>query len=123
MLTIKRFAAAYIDLAIASALLYAIVLSLFGPKWFDGSGIDHLLMHVSIGITIYIFKDIFGPSVGKRILKLKIVNVKDGSRASLWKRLIRNVFLIYPIIDIITMIVRKDHRKLLDVWLGINVIE
>ena len=83
---------------------------------------DNLILIATSGLIFYTFKDIFGTSIGKRLLKLRLVE-GDNKKPSLLKRILRNLTaIIYPI-EVLIIIGRKDHRKLMDLACNTNVIE
>ena len=116
----RRFMAAIID----HAIVYSII---FVPRTLLMNQLDFppnsFYLITALAVLIMIFRDIFGRSIGKIIFGLKIVNSVGKNAAPLWKRICRNLLLVVAVVDIITILVRKDHRKFLDVKLGTEVIE
>lgn len=75
-----------------------------------------------IGFTIYFCKDsINGRSIGKRALKLQVVENSSGKAASPIRCFVRNIFcVIWPIEVIMTLI--KPSRRIGDIVAGTKVI-
>ena len=97
---LKRFFAAYIDIMIVTAFTV----------------VPSIIFHISIPIysalylLLFIFKDFFFTSVGKRILKLKVVDISGAEIKRNAKLILRNItFFIVPV-EIIFLIVKKNVR-------------
>lgn len=112
----KRFAAIFID-----GLIAYIPLILLG-----GIGLYKLM---SIGylaaLAYYLLRDALldGRSLGKKVLKLKVVKTADGGSIAgdFGKSAVRNVSLFIPLIDAIFVLTDKD--RLGDGWAGTMVVE
>jgi uncharacterized RDD family membrane protein YckC len=60
--------------------------------------------------SLLIIRDVIGKkSLGKRILKLKIVNKNDGKEAVLIKRLVRNLTWLLGPVEIIVFLIVKER--------------
>ena len=118
MLIFKRFLAGYIDLMIVSILILFPLAAAFGLEFMN----DNLMLIATSGLVFYTLKDMCGTSVGKRLLKLRLVE-GNNKKPPILKRILRNLtMIIYPI-EALIIIVRKDHRKLMDLVFDTNVIE
>ncbi|UII22260.1 RDD family protein [Fulvivirga ligni] len=75
-----------------------------------------------IGFVLYLCKDSFnGRSIGKRALKLQVVNYKTGEPAAPLRCLVRNLLcIIWPIEVIVTLI--NPNRRIGDMLAGTEVI-
>lgn len=118
MLTFKRFLAGYIDHMLISVIILLPLAAAFGFKFMN----DNLIFVSTGGTILYAFKDVFNKSVGKKILKLKVID-GDGKKSTVWKRILRNLTMpIWPV-EVLIMLVRKDHLRLMDLLLDTNVVE
>ena len=61
------------------------------------------ILSVAIGLLCFILRDAFGRSLGKRIMKLEILDRKTGEKAKTAQRIMRNFFFIIVWIDGIVM--------------------
>jgi len=72
---------------------------------------------------LFFLKDITGASPGKKIMKLKIVKNDDNeTKPSTIFLIIRNVFLLFGLIELLIMLLRKDKRRLGDLVTKSKVI-
>jgi len=69
-----------------------------------------------------------GQSIGKTIMGLKVES--EGKGLTLWQMFLRNIFLIplipfnlLAIIDPLSMIIRKDHKRVSDIFSKTKVVE
>ena len=74
-----------------------------------------------MGNLLMILRDLLGRSVGKCIMKLKIVNFDNEASPTLWQRLIRNITGPIAFVDVFFILLRKDHRRLGDILAKTNV--
>ena len=73
-------------------------------------------------LCFFIFRDILGKkSIGKRIMKLKIINKNDGKETVLSKRILRNITWVIMPIEIIIILINKE--RLGDMIVGTTVSE
>lgn len=85
---LRRFLAVLIDIVLL--LLPYILILAFIPNWKNGA-----LFYVPLGL--WLLHDAIGRcSIGKALLRLRIVNGRTLARASLWRRLVRNLPLRFP---------------------------
>lgn len=62
------------------------------------------ILSAAIGLLCFILRDAFGKSLGKRIMKLEILDRKTGKKAKISQRIVRNMFFIIVWIDGIMML-------------------
>lgn len=117
MITVKRIVAFYIDYWIV--LFPTVGLNiLLGEKQII-AGVNNIWLITPLVLTLMILKDVSGRSVGKRIMRLKIVD--NGQVPCVWKRIVRNFSFVVWFVEFAIVIYRRDHRKLMDVILGIDI--
>ena len=114
---IKRIFAFLIDIMLVSAFLLPFVFAYIFNKGFENITFDQLSniynVYIAFGVLIIFFKDAKDcRSIGKRIMKVKIVSRKN--HLLLWQLIIRNVLLVIWPIEVIVMIFRKNHRRIGD---------
>lgn len=111
----KRTIAFAIDFLIASLIQAVLMITFILPriitKQIDIGNIPLAVIVITyISMLYMIFRDCFGnKSIGKRIMKLKIVTVETMKEASWPKRLIRNVTWIFGPIEIIYFLIKKER--------------
>lgn len=71
--------------------------------------------------TLFIFKDLKGKSLGKSILKLQIVDCHTKKRASPLKCVLRNLFYVLGVFDLIFVCYHSQGRRLGDYVAGTKV--
>ena len=69
---------------------------------------------VIIPVTLFIFRDVFGRSIGKIILKLEIVDSRTGKKATLWQRLLKNITAPITVMEILIILLKKEQFRLGD---------
>ena len=85
--------------------------------------IPNLIMITIISTMILIVKDIIkGQSIGKKILKIKIVDLKSDKSPNFLKLIIRNLFILVWPIEFLVLINDKKHHRLGDKILGTKII-
>jgi uncharacterized RDD family membrane protein YckC len=113
----KRIIAWVIDYIITS-LIQSVLMGLFLIKPLMEMGNENSIFDImtrTLIITycsmIYmIIRDILGKkSIGKIIMKLKIVNKVDGNESNILKRLIRNITWILAPVEIIVFLIAKER--------------
>lgn len=117
--TLKRYIAAYIDLFIAVIISVAIFKYLIREE-------SKIIIYIGVifAVFLYLLKDIFGRSIGKRLLGLKIVDKNNYTITPQWWRLIlHNMTLPIWLIDILYMNSHVSGEKPIDKLLNIKVIE
>ena len=82
--------------------------------------LEHTLLVSCIGAVIFMFKDISGQSLGKRLFKLKIVN-KDGQCPPKYILVLRNMLMILWAVDVIIILVAG--KKLCDYIFRTGVVD
>ncbi len=117
MITIKRIVADYIDYWIILFPTVGLTI-LMGDKQII-AGVKNMWTIMPLVLTLLLFKDVSGRSIGKRIMRLKIVD--NGCTPHVWKRIARNLSIVLWFVELIVVVFRKDHRKLMDVILGIDI--
>lgn len=116
MITFRRFIAFMIDIFILEALfLYTLPWTLGPYPTFRGS---FILISGLYGVLI--IRDVLcgGRSIGKRIMKLYIVDEKN-QKAAFWRLLLRNITLMIMAIDGIAILTMQ--RRLGDMLAKTNV--
>lgn len=73
----------------------------------------------------FFFKDCLfgGRSIAKKMNGLKVIVAKTQAPCSWWRSIVRNIFLIPVLIEVIVMAVRKDAKRLGDLVAGTVVVE
>ena len=62
-------------------------------------------------VTMLLCKDcINGKSAGKRIMKIEIANEKEGEKVSAVSCVVRNIFVVLWIIEILVLFISKEKR-------------
>ena len=90
MLLKKRLIAAAIDFCIA------IVIITF-PIVFIGIDLNNRIA-IGIGVVLLFLKDVSGRSVGKKLLKLDLLDINSETKPTLSKRILRNISIaIWPV--------------------------
>jgi len=127
----KRIIAGIIDFLIVG-LIQTVLMVLFLIKPLmehtlivEDSGFNILIRQFAItycSMGLFIIRDIIGKkSLGKKIMKLKIINKSDGQETPLLKRLLRNLTWIIGPIDIIFYLITKERMG--DQLVKTNVVE
>ncbi|MCL2800472.1 MAG: RDD family protein [Treponema sp.] len=114
---LKRIIAFGIDLAITCFIqLTLMIIFVFRPLLFPGLDepeiniIMRQLILTYCSCSFLVIRDIIGKrSIGKIIMKLKIVNKSDGKDSNTLKRFIRNISWYLGIIDIIFYSIAKER--------------
>ena len=115
-LLFKRLIALYIDLGITtmfSMLIYILI--------FQNVGVDEYSFVMFFTQILMICRDVFGRSIGKRCASLYIVNYERNQMVKLHQRLLRNVTGPIIIIEVFTILLREDHRRLGDLLANTDV--
>ena len=73
-------------------------------------------------VAMLLFKDVFGRSIGKRIVGLKIVT-NSGDAVPKWKLVLRNVTTFFWTLELIVAVLSDENKRLTDMMLGIKVIK
>ena len=125
----KRIYAGIIDFVIV-CIIQTILMMLFliNPLLKNGGNIILFnIMARQLTITYcsmiyFIIRDIIGKkSIGKRIIKLKIVNKNNENEANVMKRFIRNITWLLGPVDIIVYLITQE--RLGDKIAGTNILE
>ena len=124
----KRIIAGFIDYLIACFIQAILVMFfLIMPLLESGNNGDiNPIIRVFIisycSMSFLLIRDIIGKrSIGKIIMKLKIVNKIDGNDSNLSKRFLRNLTWLLGPLDIIIFLITKE--RLGDKIFGTNVLE
>ena len=103
---LKRLIAFLIDL-----LLIAIIVNMF---FFATQTVKSQLLVQFLSammVTMLLCKDcINGKSAGKRIMKIEIANEKEGEKVSAVSCVVRNIFVVLWIIEILVLFISKEKR-------------
>ena len=123
----KRIVAGIFDFFII-ALIYEIpfvifvMLPLITGQISSDIVIKRALYCTLFALLLLIFKDIFkSGSIGKRIMKLEIVDSKTQEKALLTKRILRNVTWVLSFIEVIFLI--ASDKRIGDRIAGTEVVE
>jgi len=124
----KRVIAGVIDFIITS-VIQSVLFSVFIVRPLLETGVDDLsvvfgrnLIITYCSLLFLIVRDVLGKkSIGKIIMKLKIINKNDGNESDFSKRLIRNLSWLLGPIDIIIFLITKE--RIGDKIAGTTVIE
>lgn len=103
---LKRLIAFLIDL-----LLIAIIVNMF---FFATQTVKSQLLVQFLSammVTMLLCKDcINGKSAGKRIMKIEIANEKEGEKVSAVSCVVRNIFVVLWIIEILVLLYQKRNE-------------
>ena len=123
----KRIGAFFIDLIII-AVIYEIpffilvMIPMFQGAMTDSLIIQRTLLCTFFGYILFIFKDVFkNGSLGKRIMKLKIIDSETKENASTGKRILRNITWIISWIEFLVYLAAK--KRLGDMLAKTDVVE
>lgn len=116
----KRFQAQFIDGLIAYALGIAVYCLLDGLLNRDFS----VYLGIATGLIYFLFSDGFtnGQSLGKKLLKIQVLDVDGINPCSLTQSFLRNVTFPLGIIDWVFILFRS-HRRLGDFIAGTIVVK
>jgi uncharacterized RDD family membrane protein YckC len=78
------------------------------------------IMFITTSIYL-IFKDVFGRSIGKTIMRLEIVS-SNRSQTSAIVRILRNLTLIVYPVEILCVLLRNDGKRISDLIFGTEVV-
>lgn len=111
----KRLGAFFIDYVILCFIMVVIAI-MGGNKFFDTAMV--------IAFIFWLLKDSdHGISIGKKFLKIAIREEQDNNKVpGFLKLVIRNLFTFLLPIELIIMLVDKDHRRLGDILTGTEVV-
>lgn len=120
----RRLIAFFTDMSLCSlpVILIPVVVSDFLDPFGEAFPI---LVNVigSLGIVLFILKDIRGQSIGKQMMKIRIVPKSGSEPIKKWKLIVRNLTTgIWPAEAIIAMS-SGGHDRLTDGWLGLMLTE
>lgn len=124
----RRIAAFLLDRLISMVPFFLVLLSLFfarNDNDFNNIGIG-IIISVLFSYLYHIFKDLNGGiSLGKKVMKIKVVSKEGVSKPKWYKLVLRNLIMILipygTLVEFIAMLVNKDHRRLGDIWFGTKV--
>lgn len=124
----KRDRAFNIDRNIIAAVQLTLMLSLVFIPTIRSGRIDLPVIIVkwatifSITLTLYTLRDLLtGRSIGKRLMKLKIIDIKSGRRANLLQCFLRNITSLIGPVDLFYY--HKKGFRLGDRLAGTTVVE
>ncbi len=112
----RRMIAFFIDLAIVCVVTYVLmVLGELLPIKYGG------LIAEIIGVLLMIFRDAFGKSPGKIMMRLTVINIHTNKQAAIYQRILRNITT--PLWMLEVLICRFNNGlRLTDMWLGTKVV-
>jgi uncharacterized RDD family membrane protein YckC len=114
----SRIIAMIFDTIIMSILTY-IVLQISVNSIENGKTV--LNIGVIILNILFLFKDLDGQSIGKKILGIRIVKI-NGTKSGFIRNALRNLFWWIGLVELIMLLIRKDNRRLGDIVLKTTVI-
>lgn len=103
---IKRLVAFILDLVIIAIIMNVLLLA-------RQTVISPILLQLlsALIITLLLCKDcINGQSVGKRIMKIQVVDEKSKTEISNIRSIVRNTFVIFWIVEVVVLFISKDKR-------------
>lgn len=110
----RRYIAFLIDFLIPCGLLLIVCdLLFFKLIRVEDDSIVYSIWGIAVAIAL-ITKDIFGKSLGKRILGLKIVSWYGYEQPRLYQLILRNILIFLIPIEAIFVVIRKDHMRIGD---------
>ena len=113
-LKIKRLAAGFTDLLIASAIVLAP--TFVGIKFGKFEYVKYIVL-----LILLMLKDISGRSLGKRVFGLTLVKTRNNANPSLIILILRNILFLLWIIDVILIFSLK--KKICDYLFHTDVID
>ena len=109
----KRIYAGIIDYIIVG-IIQSVLMFLFFIIPLQNSVNFNILVRMLIitycSMIYFVIRDILGKkSIGKRILKLKIIDKGTGNEVNVLRRFIRNITLLLGLIDILVFFITKER--------------
>ena len=101
-------------LIIDGVCAYGIALAL---TWFDYMS----PIRVILPIVLLLFRDIYKQSLGKTIMKLRVIDISTMQRAQLKYRILRQITLLVAPFEIVACLITRGLR-LTDIWCGTKVV-
>ena len=125
-LVFKRFIANFIDTFLGLQIFMTITIFLLAFMITFGLIRDYkkiymILYAVVANLVIPLFKDIFGRSLGKKILGITIIDSKTNSRPKRWKLVLRNIFMPIPLF-LEGVVCLATGKKIGDHIFGLDVV-
>ena len=118
MLIFQRIVAFWVDHLCISFITVVPITLIHNTQIFEG--VSNMSLVLIVGFTALTFKDVFGRSLGKRIMGIRIT--EGGKTPKVWKRIVRNLSTVLGGVQFLVFLLRSDHRKLMDVLLGLDVV-
>ena len=118
MLVFQRIVAFWVDHLCISFITVVPITLIHNTQIFEG--VSNMSLVLIVGFTALTFKDVFGRSLGKRIMGIRIT--EGGKTPKVWKRIVRNLSTVLGGVEFLVFLLRSDHRKLMDVLLGLDVV-
>ena len=118
MLIFQRIVAFSVDHLCISFITVVPITLIHNTQIFEG--VSNMSLVLIVGFTALTFKDVFGRSLGKRIMGIRIT--EGGKTPKVWKRIVRNLSTVLGGVEFLVFLLRSDHRKLMDVLLGLDVV-
>lgn len=118
MLIFQRIVAFWVDHLCISFITVVPITLIHNTQIFEG--VSNMSLVLIVGFTVLTFKDVFGRSLGKRIMGIRIT--EGGKTPKVWKRIVRNLSTVLGGVEFLVFLLRSDHRKLMDVLLGLDVV-
>ncbi len=116
---LKRVLAFFVDMLVVILPYYFVIFFVLADL--ELTGRQATLIHSLAMCAVFLFKDIFGRSLGKRIFGLRIVYDNEACRYSFFRLLLRNFTLILWFVEAILLF--QDKKRLGDKLMATNVIE
>ena len=118
MLIFQRIVAFWVDHLCISFITVVPITLIHNTQIFEG--VSNMSLVLIVGFTALTFKDVFGRSLGKRVMGIRIT--EGGKTPKVWKRIVRNLSTVLGGVEFLVFLLRSDHRKLMDVLLGLDVV-
>ena len=87
MLIFQRIVAFWVDHLCISFITVVPITLIHNTQIFEG--VSNMSLVLIVGFTALTFKDVFGRSLGKRIMGIRIT--EGGKTPKVWKRIVRNL--------------------------------
>ena len=117
---LKRVVALYIDLFISEAIA-TVLYEMYKP--ICDYEMDYIPFVLAVALVALLCKDLFDRSIGKRIMRLCILDIKTNSSPKLYQRVLRNITAPITVFEGVLVFMNNENRRLGDVLAGTVVDE
>ena len=115
-LLLKRGVALWIDLLISTLICML---------WYERLStiyvMDEFPFVITLGLILMVGRDIFGRSLGKCIMGLKIIDINTNLPARLYKRIVRNFTFPITVVEAIVLLSQNNNSRFGDTLSGTRV--